>query len=1114
MRAKPNTRNGRNVKSNNSSNNNSNNSGKLSVKKPLKENVSTSNQPDNSVLRPPVDTSIAGLKQAVKLFETGTPEVLHLLSFECDVIYECRVCRNLFRSLANFISHKRVYCTQRFNHVRSSPVVEDHTILLEEKSGENCLTLPSRITARQDLTTIMQTSAAQYYKEVEDKLSSRDINRCDATIHLQPIESTSFGVYQTVGKKDGEKLIKNQVSELNRIISTNEEVVLGPDGKIIRQGSTNDDQTLADEHIIVDDLICSLCKVKFSSKKTLSHHTKTVHESFRVCYSCPCCKNLFSNTWSVHRHLYKVHRKSNEQVRRLRAQIQKKQVRAEKLAEKFNRKSADSNKSKKEDNKVWMEHFEDDSELQRCGGCGRRFERRAALTAHAQICYKRISACNSLQSTKRKDEKTSEAHSDSVSVPVKQQTSSQGSPMQKVQIEKRIGIQVRMNYCKNAVGSTGMETRRSERHKSCEEKDDDAFEHPSLDSILKDRLLGRSTESINKVKHDDLRGPEDKYNSCNSSVDGETNVHTSGKRTSSSKKFNKSDSKVKSKRLENMCTQLRKAAGLELEGHENSSKSSALSNSDGINRDEEDIKTECTKEKDNQQNDSGTDLTENNFVKSESVVLNNLTSKKSIASSSKDSFDPSIDSYCPETGSREDKYSSEVFNSDLNEESNCAHTLSSENLVNESDSLLENSKKIVLDKDNVNEADCVPLCDSKSKIEEIHAENLPGTVEKDSENNSVGILTRYKVRSIFKSDSSIIDNTTNEVSDQEELNIADESSLKENLNETHSDDQSHWMQKKMSQYIRYKNKQCLICLKKFKMLMHIKQHVADHLGWNNYHCLYSNCTFATFSKSDCIRHLMKTHLKPHEKNRAPSLVGELGQVKSDSCDIDVKCNLKNLHKRKKLDSEDFCVQQTVLKESVDSDFKMLDKDNVTVVSINEDSSEILAEECVHTSKMDSSCSEQSDIESKIKKKFKRRKVDNYEKHNPPVRKCSPDSTTELTEKDLKTAAVGAQFRNEVELPEIIVINESGDESTSFTKLEERCKEYNKNRVCNIPDRMIKTMEQSLNPESIDSDSQRKGRDTEEEDETQDITVENNMDAGNLRRMVMEIILGDSSLLIE
>lgn len=38
-----------------------------------------------------------------------------LLSNECDLLYECKVCRNIFRSLANFISHKRVYCKDNYS---------------------------------------------------------------------------------------------------------------------------------------------------------------------------------------------------------------------------------------------------------------------------------------------------------------------------------------------------------------------------------------------------------------------------------------------------------------------------------------------------------------------------------------------------------------------------------------------------------------------------------------------------------------------------------------------------------------------------------------------------------------------------------------------------------------------------------------------------------------------------------------------------------------------------------------------------------------------------------------------------------------------------------------
>jgi len=37
-------------------------------------------------------------------------QIQNLLSQECNVILECKICQNMFRSLPNFISHKRAYC--------------------------------------------------------------------------------------------------------------------------------------------------------------------------------------------------------------------------------------------------------------------------------------------------------------------------------------------------------------------------------------------------------------------------------------------------------------------------------------------------------------------------------------------------------------------------------------------------------------------------------------------------------------------------------------------------------------------------------------------------------------------------------------------------------------------------------------------------------------------------------------------------------------------------------------------------------------------------------------------------------------------------------------------
>ena len=40
---------------------------------------------------------------------------------ECNLIYECKCCLGLFRSLANFVAHKRTFCRTKFRDQRHFP---------------------------------------------------------------------------------------------------------------------------------------------------------------------------------------------------------------------------------------------------------------------------------------------------------------------------------------------------------------------------------------------------------------------------------------------------------------------------------------------------------------------------------------------------------------------------------------------------------------------------------------------------------------------------------------------------------------------------------------------------------------------------------------------------------------------------------------------------------------------------------------------------------------------------------------------------------------------------------------------------------------------------------
>ncbi|XP_066583445.1 zinc finger protein 800 isoform X2 [Prorops nasuta] len=401
------------------------------------QNVDT---PDLSELHKPIDISVSSLFQVTKLFETGSNEVKAILSRECDIVYECRICRSLFRSLANFISHKRIYCTNKFNlehfgefrnkydmiknrDLHHQPGHEPNTDDSSKKS--KILRGQVRMDERKDLTSILSMLEQKHSLKVNGKSSPEKQENMKITqlnenpIVLEPIGSNLNAAYQTVIEDNdfpimSNELMKNQVIELNSIIDENTGI-LGPDGLLIDFDQANNKDKGGDENLItLQNLNCSICNARFSTKKTLTFHVKTLHTTHRMCYPCPCCSSTFANTWSVYRHLFKVHRKSNDQVRKLRSQIQERAFRRETTAaEDISKKTtlakslSLTNLSMNNNTKDWMENQELDIELQRCGICGKRFERKVALFSHSQNCQKRLAANNHSNSKEKNSDKSS-----------------------------------------------------------------------------------------------------------------------------------------------------------------------------------------------------------------------------------------------------------------------------------------------------------------------------------------------------------------------------------------------------------------------------------------------------------------------------------------------------------------------------------------------------------------------------------------------------------------------------------------------------------------------------------------------------------------------------------
>ena len=73
--------------------------------------------PDLSQLRQPIKTSVSGTRQVIHALETATGDVKKVLLDEINLMYECKTCQSVFRSLANLISHKRTFCKAKYSEV-------------------------------------------------------------------------------------------------------------------------------------------------------------------------------------------------------------------------------------------------------------------------------------------------------------------------------------------------------------------------------------------------------------------------------------------------------------------------------------------------------------------------------------------------------------------------------------------------------------------------------------------------------------------------------------------------------------------------------------------------------------------------------------------------------------------------------------------------------------------------------------------------------------------------------------------------------------------------------------------------------------------------------------
>ncbi|XP_014241800.1 zinc finger protein 800 [Cimex lectularius] len=312
---------------------------------------------DVSVLHQPVDASIDSLSDIIKLFEDSSPELKKILDEECDIIYECKACRSLFRSMPNFVTHKRSYCLSKFKERMSSLNGEfkEQTLMLGKQRGSM---LSTRTTLRKDILTLL------------DSVSSIKVDyNINGPFVVREMDKTSQSLLHSFNHEGKHPTVERSAT-------------IGPDGRFLGAKSPEP-----------EDIKCPLCELHFDSQNALSDHSQEKHPKLKDYYVCPCCKQCFVNAWSVYRHMYKDHRKTSEEVRRLRSQIQKQHI----YSEEDNTKTDDSIEETVDSDEKEMKEFE---ERHKCECCGRQFERKVAMLSHYTSCLRK-SRSDKLDNKKR-----------------------------------------------------------------------------------------------------------------------------------------------------------------------------------------------------------------------------------------------------------------------------------------------------------------------------------------------------------------------------------------------------------------------------------------------------------------------------------------------------------------------------------------------------------------------------------------------------------------------------------------------------------------------------------------------------------------------------------------
>ena len=308
-----------------------------------------SSRPDLSQLKTPIRTSLSGTKQVIHALECGTGEVKEYLLEEINLMYECKTCFSVFRSIANLVAHKRTFCKSKYaslHHVYddqqdrggSRAPSEVQTVVVEAEPVE-CVVEQQDISLDNYSPSLELLKTAGVLKDISNKpvinrllppgkpgltsvvnrLRARQEGvdsqhyqhrvpppppvpvRPDLVVHLEPIYETESGLMQSWRVSEEGESLGQTYRAWQEAEQEKQCYKVWPNGQV-----TSSKETIK--------LVAGPGGETFSVRvpcDSLVDRVEDIESEEEDCgytkYPCPSCRKSYSKIMSVFRHMVAVH---------------------------------------------------------------------------------------------------------------------------------------------------------------------------------------------------------------------------------------------------------------------------------------------------------------------------------------------------------------------------------------------------------------------------------------------------------------------------------------------------------------------------------------------------------------------------------------------------------------------------------------------------------------------------------------------------------------------------------------------------------------------------------------------------------------------------------------